>query len=38
MAKMFNDFVKLTDVKEIVNEVTYPLMTKLNARDSDIIS
>ena len=37
MNKTFGDFVKLTDVKEIVNEITMPMISQLRAKEHDVV-
>ena len=36
MNKAFGEFVKLTDVKEIVNEITMPMITQIRAKEHDV--
>ena len=36
MNKTFGEFVKLTDVKEIVNEITMPMITQIRAKEHDV--
>ena len=38
MAKKYNEFVKLTEVKEIVNDVVFPLLKSMKQREEEAIN
>ena len=37
MSKTYGNFIKLTEVKEVVNEITLPMIHLIRSREQDIV-